>query len=157
MVVAVHAYHNIAWFSLFCEAAGIFHEKTKISIKRCLDIDEYKDIFFTLTMKWFNTIRQGFNTIVQNLKCMMDKINISLSSVNRLQWKYAKEVTDALEGQLLYELFYWRDSDPSVEQKRTYAVMINLGAESDFAALNSNFRWLGDSSKLQKVSNMSFG
>ena len=107
MVVAVLTYHNIAWFSLFCKAAGMFHEKNKIPIKRCLDIDEYKDICFRLIMKWFNTIRQGFNTIVQNLKCMMDKINISLCGANRLQWKSAKEVTDVLERQLLYELFYW--------------------------------------------------
>ena len=34
------------------------------------------------------------------------------------------------------------DSDPSVEQKRKYAAMKNLGAESDFAALDSNFPWL---------------
>ena len=44
------------------------------------------------------------------------------------------------------------DSDPSVEQKRKYAFMTNLGAESDFATLNSNFRWLGVSSNLQKIS-----
>ena len=30
------------------------------------------------------------------------------------------------------------DSDPPVEQKREYAVLTNLGAESDFAALDSN-------------------
>ena len=47
------------------------------------------------------------------------------------------------------------DSDPSVEQKRKYAVMTNLGAESDFAALDSNFRRLGASSTLQKTSNSS--
>ena len=49
------------------------------------------------------------------------------------------------------------DSDPSVEQKRKYAVMTNLGAESDFAALDINFRWLGVSSNLQTISNKSFG
>ena len=49
------------------------------------------------------------------------------------------------------------DSDSSVEQKRKYAVMTNLGAESDFAALNTNFRWLEVSSSLQKISNKSFG
>ena len=49
------------------------------------------------------------------------------------------------------------DSDPSVEQKRKYAVMTNLGTESDFAALGSNFRWLGVSSNLQTISNKSFG
>ena len=49
------------------------------------------------------------------------------------------------------------DSDPSVEQKRKYAVMTNLGAESDFAALNTNFRRLEVSSSLQKISNKSFG
>ena len=43
------------------------------------------------------------------------------------------------------------DSDPSVEQKRKYAVMTNLGAESDFAALNGNFRWLEVSSNLQNI------
>ena len=43
------------------------------------------------------------------------------------------------------------DSDPSVEQKRKYAAMTNLGAESDSAALDSNFRWLGVSSNLQKI------
>ena len=43
------------------------------------------------------------------------------------------------------------DSDPSVEQKRKYAAMTNLGVESDFAALDSNFRWLGVSSNLQKI------
>ena len=54
-------------------------------------------------------------------------------------------------------LFSEGDSDLSVEQKRKNAVMTNLGAESDFAALNSNFRWLGVSSDLQKFSNKSFG
>ena len=43
------------------------------------------------------------------------------------------------------------DSDPSVEQKRKYAAMTNLGVESDPAALDSNFRWLGVSSNLQKI------
>ena len=32
------------------------------------------------------------------------------------------------------------DSDPSVEQKRKYAAMTNLGAESNSAASDSNFR-----------------
>ena len=40
------------------------------------------------------------------------------------------------------------DRDSSVQQKRKYAVMTNLGAESDFVALNSNFRWLEVSSNL---------
>ena len=57
-----------------------------------------------------------------------------------------------------YKSFFTEgDSDPSVEQKRKYAVMTNLGAESDFAALNTNFRWLEVSSSLQKISNKSFG
>ena len=33
------------------------------------------------------------------------------------------------------------ESDPSVEQKRKYAVITNLGAESDFTVFNSNFCW----------------
>ena len=81
----------------------------------------------------------------------MDKINISLSGVNRLQWKCVKEVTDVLEGQLLYEFFTEGDIDPSVEQKRKYAAMTILTAESDSAALDSNFHWLGVSSNLQKI------
>ena len=48
------------------------------------------------------------------------------------------------------------DSDPSVEQKRNYAVP-NLGAEYDFTALDRNFHWLGGSATLQKVSDKSFG
>ena len=118
MVVAAHAYHNIAWFSLHCEAGGIFHEKVTTPIKRSLAIDEYKDICFILLMMWYNTIRQGLNTIVQNLKCMMDKININLSGVNRLQWKCAKEVTDVLEGQLLYDISYWRWQWPFCRAKK---------------------------------------
>ena len=46
---------------------------------------------------------------------------------------------------------------PSVEQKRKYAVVTNVGAESNFGALDSNFRWLGVSSTLQTISNKSFG
>ena len=102
-------------------------------------------------------VRQRFNTTVQNLKCMMDKINISLSGVNRLQWKCVKEVTDVLEGQLLYEFFTEGDIDPSVEQKRKYAAMTNLRAESYFTALDSNFCWLGVSSNLQTICSKSFG
>ena len=49
------------------------------------------------------------------------------------------------------------DSDSSVEQKRKYAAMTNLGAESDFAAFNGNFHWLEVSSNLQNISNKSFG
>ena len=67
------------------QLAYFMKKKNKIPIKRCLDIDQYKDICFRLIMKQFNTIRQGFNTIAQSLRCMMDKINISLSGVNRLQ------------------------------------------------------------------------
>ena len=69
----------------FVKQLAYFMKKNKIPIKRCLDIDQYKDVCFRLIMKQFNTIRQGFNTIAQNLRCMMDKINISLSGVNRLQ------------------------------------------------------------------------
>ena len=43
------------------------------------------------------------------------------------------------------------ESDPSVEQKWKYSAMTNLGAESDSAALDSNFHWLGVSSNLQKI------
>ena len=49
------------------------------------------------------------------------------------------------------------DSDPSVEQERKYATMTNLGDESDFAALDTSFLWLGVSSNLQTISNKSFG
>ena len=49
------------------------------------------------------------------------------------------------------------DSDPSVEQERKYAAMTNLGDESDFAALDTSFLWLGVSSNLQTISNKSFG
>ena len=42
-----------------------------------------------------------------------------------------------------YMSFFIKDgSDPSVQQKRKHAAMTNLGAESDSAALDSNFRWL---------------
>ena len=51
-------------------------------------------------------VRQALNTIIQNLKCIIDETNISLSGINRHQSKCAKEVTGALEGQLLYELLY---------------------------------------------------
>ena len=49
------------------------------------------------------------------------------------------------------------DSATSVEQKRKYFVITNLGAESDFAALNSNFFRLGDSTTLKTISNKSYG
>ena len=42
--------------------------------------------------------RQQFNTIIQNLKCMMDETNNSWSGVHRLQWKCVKEVTGALRN-----------------------------------------------------------
>ena len=65
----------------------------------------------------------------------------------------------------LRDIFYMSfftegDSDPSVEQKRKYAVMANLEPESAFAALDSNFRWLGVSSTLpltSTTSNIFFG
>ena len=62
-----------------------------------------------------------------------------------------------MSGNYYMSFFTEGDSDPSVEQKRKYAVMTNLGAESDFAALNTNFRRLEVSSSLQKISNKSFG
>ena len=63
----------------------------------------------------------------------------------------------SLRDNYYMSIFTEGDSNPSVVQKRKYAVMTNLGAESDFAALDSNFRWLGVSSSLQKISNRSFG
>ena len=43
------------------------------------------------------------------------------------------------------------DSDPSVEQKRKYAVLTTFGVESDFVALDSNFHWLGRSTTSAQV------
>ena len=45
--------------------------------------------FIFCDSSWYTYIT-WFNTIVQNLKCMMDEANITLSGVNRLQWKFAK-------------------------------------------------------------------
>ena len=80
---------------------------------------------------------------------MMDETNISLRGVNRPQWKCDKEVTGALEKQLLYMSFFTEEgSDPSVKEKSKYADLTNLGAESAFAALDSNFHWPGVSTTL---------
>ena len=68
-----------------------------------------------------------------------------------------KKLLMSLRDNHYMSFFTEGDSDPSVEQKRKYAVMTNLGAESDFAALNTNFRRLEVSSSLQKISNKSFG
>ena len=68
-----------------------------------------------------------------------------------------KKLLMSLRDNYYMSFFTEGDSDPSVEQKRKYAVMTNLGAESDFAALDSNFRWLGVSSNLQTISSKSFG
>ena len=57
----------------------------------------------------------------------------------------------SLRDNYFMSFFTEGDKDTSVEQKKKYAVMTKLGAESDFAALNSNFRWLGVSSNLQKT------
>ena len=72
----------------------------------------------------------------------MDQSNISSSGVNRLQRKCAKEVTGTLEGQWLYE------NDCSVDEKRKYAVITNLGA---------TFFWLGGSTNLKTICDKSFG
>ena len=63
----------------------------------------------------------------------------------------------SLRDNYYMSIFTEGDSDPSGDQKMKCAVMANLGAESDFAALDSNFRWLGVSSSLQKISDRSFG
>ena len=68
-----------------------------------------------------------------------------------------KKLLMSLRDNYYLSFFTEGDSDPSVEQKRKYAVMTNLGAESDVAALNTNFRRLEVSSSLQKISNKSFG
>ena len=62
-----------------------------------------------------------------------------------------KKLLMALRDNYYMNFFTKDDSDPSVEQKRKYAAMANLGAESDSAALDSNVRWLGVSSNLQKI------
>ena len=54
-----------------------------------------------------------------------------------------KKLLMSLRDNHYLSFFTEGDSDPSVEQKRKYAAMTNLGAESDSAALDSNFRWLG--------------
>ena len=62
-----------------------------------------------------------------------------------------KKLLMSLRDNYFMSFFTKDDSDPSVEQKRKYAAMTNLGAESDSAALDSNFRWLGVSSNFQKI------
>ena len=80
-------------------------------------------------------------------------------------WVVSIDINQSVQKKLLVPLrdnyymsfFTQCDSDPSVEQKRKYAAMTKLGAESDFAALDSNFPWRGVSSTLQIISNKSFG
>ena len=68
-----------------------------------------------------------------------------------------KKLLMSLRDNYYMSFFTEGDSDPSVEQKRKYAAMKNLRAESDFTALDSNFRWLGVSSNFQTISSKSFG
>ena len=152
----MHAYYNIAWLSLYCEAAGIFHEKVTIPIKKCLGI-EYKDISFILIMGWYNTIRKGSNTIIQNLKCMIDKININLSGVNGLQWKRAKEVTDVLEGQLLYELLNSRRQWPFCRAEREICSHDKSWSWVWLCSIGYQLSLARSFIKPPKISNKSFG
>ena len=62
-----------------------------------------------------------------------------------------KKLLMSLRDNYYMSFFTKDDSDPYVEQKRKYAAMTNLEAESDSAALDSSFRWLGVSSNLQKI------
>ena len=62
-----------------------------------------------------------------------------------------KKLLMSLRDNYCMSFFIEGDSDPSVEQKRKYTAMANLGAESDSAGLDSNFRWLGVSSNLKKI------
>ena len=62
-----------------------------------------------------------------------------------------KKLLMSLRDNYYISFFTEGDSDPSVKQKRKYAAMTNLEVESDSAALDSNFRWLGVSSNLQKI------
>ena len=89
----------------------------------------------------WSSVRHGFNTIVQNLKFMIDETNISLSGVNRLQWKCAKEVTVTIS--------YWTITIWASLLKVTVTLRL-----SDFAALDSYFRWLGVSSTLQTLTSL---
>ena len=50
-----------------------------------------------------------------------------------------KKLQVPLRGNYM-SFFTEEDSDPSVEQKKKYAVITNLGVQADFAALDSNFR-----------------
>ena len=79
LVLAVHAYYNSTWFSLFCKVGSIFYKKVTIPINRVLGIDEHKDT--SVSHRSWGGKRQEFNTIIQNLKCMMDEINNSTSGV----------------------------------------------------------------------------
>ena len=62
-----------------------------------------------------------------------------------------KKLLMSLRDNYYMRFFTEGDIDPSVEQKRKYAAMTILTAESDSAALDSNFHWLGVSSNLQKI------
>ena len=62
-----------------------------------------------------------------------------------------KKLLMSLRDNYYMSFFTKDDSDPYVEQKRKYAAMTNLEADSDSAALDSSFRWLGVSSNLQKI------
>ena len=62
-----------------------------------------------------------------------------------------KKLLISLRDNYYMSFFTEGDSDLSVEQKMKYAAMTNFGAESDSAALNSNFPWLCVSSNLQKI------
>ena len=68
-----------------------------------------------------------------------------------------KKLLVTLRDNYYMSFFTQCDSDPSVAQKRKYAAMKNLGAESDFAVLDSNSPWLWVLSTLQIISNKSFG
>ena len=68
-----------------------------------------------------------------------------------------KKLLVPLRDNYYTSVFIDDDSDPSLKQRRKSTVMRNSAAESDSAAMDSNFHWPGNSSTHQKITNRSFG
>ena len=151
LVTTVSCYFNSSWFTLCCNIATCIYETVTIPIQGAIGINK--------TPANLNTDRNWATVKLELNKILDSLLNFSKegssTSQDKLKIKCLSAAREAIIRQLNVMPFFKEDFEESEEaaNKRSKAVLTNLGAESEFATLDNDLRKVGGSTSLNTISN----
>ena len=158
LILAVSCYISSEWFIICSKVASFFYKRVTLRIKEAIGIDSFKKKASSKQKIRTNTwavIKDKFEKIIDDLNVGDNGANFT-SGEEILKQKFSVQVISAIRRQMGKALFLVDENSVSADTrlKIPFAVVTNLGPESNFATLDNDLKRSGNSTTLKKISGM---